>query len=136
MGDWVRIASRHRDVFKRGYDPTCSKELYYVNRVNTRDGHITYSLSDINNAVIPSEYNYPELSKTVMPVKFKIENVARSRQCTDTLDPQRTKYKQIKIEQYAWPVWIPDSVLTSDRSAEDKRLHTIPSRVFLHWLHS
>ena len=136
VGDWVRIASRHREVFKRGYDPTFSKELYYISRVNIRDGHITYSLADINNKSIPSEYNYPELSKTVLPVKFKIENYARSPQFTDTLDPQRTKYKQIKIEQYAWPVWIPDSVLTGDRSAEDKRLHTIPSRVFLHWLRS
>ena len=136
VGDWVRIANRKRDVFKRGYDPTFSKELYYITKVNIRDGHITYSLANINNDNIPSEYNYPELSKTVLPVKFKIENYANSRQFTDTLDPQRTKYKQIKIEQYAWPVWIPDSVLASARSAEDKRSHTIPSRLFLHWLRS
>ena len=76
VGDWVRIANRKRDVFKRGYDPTFSKELYYITKVNIRDGHITYSIVDINNESIPSEYNYPELSKTVMPIKFKIENFA------------------------------------------------------------
>ena len=108
----------------------------YITKLNIRDAHITYSIPDINNESIPSEYNYPELSTTVMPVKCKIENFANSRQFTDTLDPQRTKYKQIKIEQYARLVWIPDSALASDRFAEDKRLHTIPSRLFLHWLRS
>ena len=135
VGDWVHALDRKQTsaaTFRRGYDPSFPRELYQISDVLQRDKQYVYKLSDLSGKQLPSGYYYPELSKTIFPHKFSIAPGAQ-RQFTDAMDASRTKYKQIKIEEYRDTVWIPDRLL-QERSAEDKRTRKISSAVFMHWL--
>ena len=151
VGDWVHVAvSRHKNdtAFRRGYDPSFSSELYQIAKVipSTTTTMMTestttttaaakypnvYKLRDLQGSDLKSVYYYPELSKTEFPHKFKI--AAITGQFTDKGEGDGTKYKLVKIAQYANQVWIPDKIL-QDRSAKDKRTQTISSSLFMHWL--
>ena len=134
VGDWVHALDRKQTsaAFRRGYDPSFPKELYQISNVLEQDKQYVYKLTDLSGRQLPSGYYYPELSKTIFPHKFSI-SPGPQRQFTDALDATRTKYKQIKIDEYCDKIWIPDRVL-QERSAEDKRTHKISSAVFMHWL--
>ena len=147
VGDWVHVAiSRHAaTAFRRGYDPSFSSELYQIAAVEATTTEAAaaaaaaaakypnvYKLRDLQGIDLKSVYYYPELSKTEFPHKFKI--VAITGQFTDKGEGDGTKYKLVKIAQYANKVWIPDKILSEDRSSEDKRTHTISSTLFMHWL--
>ena len=138
IGEWVHLQDNRTDsdAFRRGYDPSFSKELYQIANVSVKDKQITYTLRDLGGNLLPSAYYYPELSKTIFPHKFTIDRSSPQRQFTDQLDPtvKKTKYRYIKINEYRQPIWIPDDVLQKGRSAEERRTHTISSAVFMHWL--
>ena len=119
-------------AFWLGYDPSFPVELYQISDVLEQDKQYVYKLTDLSGKQLPSGYYYPELSKTIFPHKFSI-SPGPQRQFTDALDATRTKYKQIKIEEYRYKIWLPNRLL-QEQSAEDKRTHKISSAVFMHWL--
>ena len=132
VGWWVRMRHATTTAFRRGYHETFGRQLFQIVNVTRTDGIFVYHLSDLSGRRLSTPYYYPDLTHVDFPDKFVLVQ-DRAQQFTDPDDAVR--YLKVRIAEYPLYVWIPQRVL-SDRSAEEKRTHTISSQVFMHWLNS
>ena len=78
VGDAVRMAS-HRGVFKRGYTPNWTRELFVISDVNDDSRPITYELKDLNDEPISGTFYHEELQLVVKPDEYLVEEVLKTR---------------------------------------------------------
>src|SRR5437867_9219123 len=76
-GDWVRISETRR-VFKKGYLPSWTREVFKVVRVHSADPP-TYSINDYSDEPIKGKFYEQELQKVESNDVFKAEKVAKTR---------------------------------------------------------
>ena len=76
-GDWVRISETRR-VFKKGYLPSWTREVFKVVHVHSTDPP-TYSINDYSDAPIKGKFYEQELHKVEPSDVFKVEKVVKTR---------------------------------------------------------
>jgi len=80
VGDLVRI-TKHEVAFAKGYEQTCSTEIFRVVKVVTRVPQTFYELSDLQDRGIEGQlYSYELVKVTVSPeTEFQIDKLVRTR---------------------------------------------------------
>lgn len=77
VGDFVRI-SKHRELFKKGYTPNWSNEIFKIIKVRLTTP-ITYLLQDQSGQNIQGTFYTEELLKTKYPDVYLIEKVIKAK---------------------------------------------------------
>ena len=77
VGDFVRISETRR-VFKKGYLPSWTRELFKVVDVHSTNPY-TYSICDYSNEPIKGKFYEQELQKVYPNEVFKVEKVVKTR---------------------------------------------------------
>lgn len=75
VGDSVRI-SKYKHVFKKGYTPNWSTEIFTIKKVNNTIPK-TYHIEDQRKQAILGTFYEPELQKTYFPNVYLIERVLK-----------------------------------------------------------
>lgn len=75
VGDSVRI-SKYKHVFKKGYTPNWSTEIFTIKKVNNTTP-TTYHIEDQRKQAILGTFYEPELQKTYFPNVYLIEKVLK-----------------------------------------------------------
>ena len=76
-GDRVRI-SKNRRVFKKGYLPSWSEELFTISRVNNTNP-LTYVLKDDHGEELLGSFYHQEIQKVGTKDVFRIESILKER---------------------------------------------------------
>ena len=77
VGDFVRI-NKTRKVFKKGYLPSWSKELFTVSKIRNTNP-TTFQLTDASGEIIKGGFYYQELQRVTPPEFYDIEEVIKTR---------------------------------------------------------
>ncbi|EFA12198.1 Putative uncharacterized transposon-derived protein F54H12.3-like Protein [Tribolium castaneum] len=77
VGDFVRI-SKHRHLFKKGYTPNWSNEVFTVSKIQNTNPR-TYLLQDVSGETIRGGFYTEELQKVKYPNVYLVEKVLRKK---------------------------------------------------------
>ena len=106
VGDRVRI-SKSRRVFKKGYLPSWTEELFTISRVK-KTTPVTYVLKDDHNEELEGTFYQEEIQKVGQKQVYRIEKVLEHRTGTDG----RREYL---VQWFGYPSsfnsWLPQSAL-------------------------
>ena len=105
VGDHVRI-SKARRVFKKGYLPAWTEEVFIIQKRTNRTEPI-YEIEDLNGELISGTFYEDELQRIQLPEEFRVEKVLRKKK-----EGEKTLYL---VKWFGWGdtfnSWVPEENL-------------------------